>query len=87
MAFTTDKWKPLTSQRGYIATDKEPEGYAGKYEMAYYVLAGNVKETFGDTPATPMEIYQSVTSPLGLSTQDTNKLIQSAKATGYLRLK
>lgn len=85
----TDRWKVPTGRRQYVATEKglpEPDwqGFEGK-EYAYWALADRIRDEFGDQPATIGEIYEEVTSQLGLSSSDTITLVQAAKAQGYLK--
>ena len=83
-----DGWRSSTSEVTYEATDKEPP-QRGMWEEtrkgdAYWMLAGRIKDRFGDKPVTTMEIYREVTGPLGLSTSDTIQLVRGAKKQGYL---
>ncbi len=80
----TDKWRPSTSQRLYYPTEKEPDPGDNK-GYAYWTLAGQIGEKLGEGGATLEEIYEKVTSPLGLSLNDTRTLVQNAKVEGYLK--
>ena len=84
----SDKWRAPAGERRYVATEKELSEpgwreYGGK-GYAYWMLARQIEDEFGDEPATIREIYESVTSPLGLSSSDTIALVKAAKREGYL---
>ena len=55
-------------------------------ETAYWILSGRVEDAFGDSGGTLSEIYEEVTEPLGLTAEDTFRLVKSAEVSGYLKV-
>jgi len=80
------QWKELQGKRRYIATDKDPPGEGSKEELAYWMLASRINETFGGQPATVGEIYYGITRPLRMSSSDTADLVTQARRAGYLKI-
>lgn len=81
----TDRWKPQGGHFGYVATDQEMGPYASRKEEAYFMFSQWVRDTFGDQPATVMEIYDGLMRPKGFSSPDTYDLVKGSVATGYMR--
>lgn len=84
----SDRWRRPTGGRQYIVTEKElPESgfdFGGK-RYAYWTLARQIEDKFGNEPATVYDIYNHVTGPLGLSSSDTIELVRAARREGYLK--
>ena len=78
--------KELEGTRKYVATGKEADPLGGKEDLAYWVLASRINDTFGEQPATVGEIYYSVTRPLGMASSDTAQLVTQARRQGYLKI-
>ncbi len=81
-----DKWKAPAGRHVYRSTDKTLPPYAsyGGREEAYYMLSQKMEDILGPEGGTAMEVYRSVTGPLGLSSSDTIELLRAAKKEGYL---
>lgn len=81
----SDKWREPTGKVRYTSTGKDipASDFEGK-EYAYWMLARQIEDRFGDEPATVSEIYHQVTGPLGLTSSDTMVLVRAAKKEGYL---
>ena len=80
-----NKWRELEGTTTYVPTGKEVSPVAGKEELAYWLLASRIGDTFGEEPATTGEIYYKVTRPLGMSSSETVQLVKDARKAGYLK--
>jgi hypothetical protein len=79
--------KVPTSQVGYVSSGKEYEGSERRDDtrFAYWKLAEEIENIFGQAPATVEEIYHQMTGPkYKLSASDTYILIKAAVTAGYL---
>jgi len=76
------------SQKRYVPTEKECEHLSftaqGDKDYVYYHIAGRIRDEFGEIGATPREVYQQITGPLGISQRDTIVVLRAAKREGYL---
>jgi deoxyribodipyrimidine photolyase-like uncharacterized protein len=85
----TDKWREPKSGRKYEITNKEPErdhhGQPYKLDMLYWQFVEKIRDILGEEPSTLMDIYQHVTRPNGLSTDDTKELVKGAVNHGFLK--
>ena len=74
----------LGSVRRFRPTDKGlPYGARDKEQM-WSRFADMIRERFGDEGATPEEIYQDLTGPLGLTADTTMELLNHARDGEYL---
>jgi len=85
MATYVNAWKEPATKRAYVCTGKEADPLGDKLDLACWVLAGKVKDEFMDKPATMGDIYHEVMRPLGMSLDDTSRLVKEAKKRGYLK--
>ena len=78
-------YREPTGTTTFVSTNKDMPFQGSNEEMAYWVLANKISNTFGDAPVTVAEIYHQVTGPIGLSSIETSQLVKKARRTGYLR--
>ena len=77
--------RPLGSVRKCVPTDKVLLVGAGDKEQMHARFADMIRERFGDEGATPEEIYQELTGPLGLTADTTAELLKASREGGYLK--
>ena len=78
-------YREPTGTTTFVSTNKDMPFQGSNEEIAYWVLANKVSDTFGGTPATVAEIYHQVARPMGLSSIETSEVVKKAKKLGYLR--
>ena len=79
---------PYREPRGvatFVSANKDVPFQGSNEEIAYWVLANKISDTFGGTPATVAEIYHQVARPMGLSSIEASEVVKKAKKLGYLR--
>lgn len=76
----------LGKVRKYVPTGKELSLGARDREQMWWRFASMIQDKFGEEGATPEEIYNQVTAPIGLTADTTLELLYHAKDGGYLRL-
>jgi hypothetical protein len=80
-----DTWREPTSKTAYVCTGKEPDPLGDKVDMACWLLQGKIDSRFHGQPATVGQVYYEVMRPLGMSLEETKRLVKESKARGYLR--
>lgn len=79
-----DNWTEPRGTTLYSGSGKSPKGVrAGSDDYVYDFLAQRIDEAFPEG-ATLSQIYHEVTSPLGLTLDDTRDIVRRAKQVGYL---
>ena len=76
--------RTLGAVRRFRPTDKAlPYGARDKEQM-WSRFADMIRDKFGDEGATPEEIYQDLTGPMGLTADTTYELLVAARDGEYL---
>lgn len=85
MSRTLASWREPGGKTTFVSAGKDASPNCSSEELAYWLLAGRINEHLSGSPATIAEIYHKVTRPMGLTSEDTIKLVKNAKKWGYLK--
>ena len=76
--------RTLGTVRRFRPTDKTLPYGARDREQMWSRFADMIRDKFGDEGATPEEIYQDLTGPMGLTADTTYELLVAARDGEYL---